>query len=480
MPGTSYEPVDHLSSCTLKRHPKMDLNKADMLQLLSYLEGELQARDVVIATLKAEKAKHFLYEAKYGRFGGLGDPLHALQRDSELTADSSFDESAVKAMYDDQLTQLDNLISTQHHAQQQMREQLGAVDKRFHKVCVELEEEKSKHARDMEQGDNVTYMLEKDRERLKQELEFEKSQNKKLERELKRASTVHDEDRAASAKHKQVALMLIRGRTRLVQALVEARAHCAELENAIEEARRAEASNEERHVEADFEREQLRARLSRAEAQNRELRNEIERLRGLSVSRPTASHPHVYISERTVSPTPPNSSDMRRTPVAVSVPKLSPEMDSSLLLRTVASPAGVKKSPVLHEISSSAPSVVADQMHPKISTNVGPVVTPTSVNAARKPVPAGRGVPPPVPPNKPHMVISPQGSAARPATPVRPVAAGQRDRMPVVAQQDGVVNHLPSPRLVTPGIRHPTSPVRPESSSAMRKPGPVNIKSQVG
>jgi len=35
-----------------------------------------------------------------------------------------------------------------------------------------LEEEKSKHARDMEQGDNVTYMLEKDRERLKQEVSW--------------------------------------------------------------------------------------------------------------------------------------------------------------------------------------------------------------------------------------------------------------------------------------------------------------------
>ena len=85
---------------------------------------------------QAEKAKHFLYEAKYGRFGGLGDPLHALQRDSELNADSSFDESAVKAMYDDQLTQLDNLITTQHRAQQQMREQLSAVDKRYHKVLL--------------------------------------------------------------------------------------------------------------------------------------------------------------------------------------------------------------------------------------------------------------------------------------------------------------------------------------------------------
>jgi hypothetical protein len=30
----------------------MDLNKNDLLRLLSYLEGELQARDVSIATLK--------------------------------------------------------------------------------------------------------------------------------------------------------------------------------------------------------------------------------------------------------------------------------------------------------------------------------------------------------------------------------------------------------------------------------------------
>lgn len=45
----------------LQRNPKMEFGKADLLKLLSYLEGELQARDIVIATLKVNNMELCIY-----------------------------------------------------------------------------------------------------------------------------------------------------------------------------------------------------------------------------------------------------------------------------------------------------------------------------------------------------------------------------------------------------------------------------------
>ncbi|KAL8602853.1 hypothetical protein ACOMHN_056347 [Nucella lapillus] len=319
---------------TNTRQPSPDWSKNDLLRLLSYFEGELQARDITIAALKAEKAKQLLYQAKYGRFG-LGDPFVALQRDTIGTRDSNFDEAAVKSMYDNQLAQLENLIATQRKAQLKMREQLANAEKRYHKVCFfcvpgvlycvpgvmscvtlvtgvmscvtgvmscvtgvlsrvtgvmsrvtgvmsrvpgvlshvtgvfcvtgvlcyrcpvlqvccvfqvccpvlqvccvfhvccpvlqvcccvfqvcsELEEEKRKHAQDTAQGDDVTYMLEKERERLRQEIDFEKSTSKKLEKDLRRTLAALEEERASAARHKQVALLLLKERKHILQKL---------------------------------------------------------------------------------------------------------------------------------------------------------------------------------------------------------------------------------------------------------------------
>jgi len=80
-----------------------------------------------------EKVKTLLSRAKYG-CASVSNPINALQRDSDLNNDTSYDDASVCAMYSDQLTQLENLITRQHVSQQQMREQLVAVEKQYHSV----------------------------------------------------------------------------------------------------------------------------------------------------------------------------------------------------------------------------------------------------------------------------------------------------------------------------------------------------------
>ncbi|GFN74968.1 cortactin-binding protein 2 [Plakobranchus ocellatus] len=287
--------ADKAQPSTLKRQPNPDWSKNDLLRLLSYFEGELQARDITIATLKAEKAKQLLYQAKYGRFG-LGDPFVALQRDAEGKNDTGFDEAAIKSMYDNQLAQLENLIATQRKAQLKMREQLGNSEKRFHKVCTELEDEKKKHAHDTAQGDDVTYMLEKERERLKAEIDFEKSQNKKLEKDLKKTLASLEEERANAARHKQVAIMLIKERKNLIERLVAENQLRDDMESALtdgksrmqsmaeglaEESKKSlkmEAALERQNQKFDGEREALRIRLQEEEKTTGFLKAEISRL----------------------------------------------------------------------------------------------------------------------------------------------------------------------------------------------------------
>lgn len=65
-----------------KPTPSSELSKSDLLKILSYLEGEVQARDVVIATLKCERIKRLLADNKYSL---TSDPFAALKRDNFAT-----------------------------------------------------------------------------------------------------------------------------------------------------------------------------------------------------------------------------------------------------------------------------------------------------------------------------------------------------------------------------------------------------------
>ena len=83
--------------------------------------------------MQSQQSKQLYTQAKYGRFN-MDDPFSALQRDSDALKNDKFTESAAKALVSDQYLQLDHLIETQHSVQIRMREQLAAVEKRYHKV----------------------------------------------------------------------------------------------------------------------------------------------------------------------------------------------------------------------------------------------------------------------------------------------------------------------------------------------------------
>lgn len=95
-----------------------------------------------------------------------------------------FDETSIGRMYDSQLAHLERLIASQKASGQRMKGALAAAERRHARVVSELESEKRKQAADAAQGDDVCVFLEKEREKLRQELEFEKLQVRFLKKKL--------------------------------------------------------------------------------------------------------------------------------------------------------------------------------------------------------------------------------------------------------------------------------------------------------
>ncbi|XP_078273554.1 cortactin-binding protein 2 isoform X3 [Rhinoraja longicauda] len=275
------------SSCQKSDFDMDNLSKPELLTLLSILEGELEARDLVIETLRSRRKDVFIQE-RYGRFN-LGDPFLALQRDYEAGGgDGSKDKQPICTS---PLSILEIVMSHCKKMQERMSSQLAAAEIRHRKVILDLEEERHKHAQDAAQGDDVTYMLEKERERLLQQVEFEKSQLKQLETENKKLSTQFEEERI---KNKQIVIMLVKECKQLAGKVVDESQTLAEITKTLEEEQKKnheleeelmnekkkgvpmEAKMEKQLLEFDIEREQLRAKLNREETHTKDLRREVE------------------------------------------------------------------------------------------------------------------------------------------------------------------------------------------------------------
>ncbi|KAM7002368.1 LOW QUALITY PROTEIN: cortactin-binding protein 2 [Tautogolabrus adspersus] len=276
--GEQPPPVQTLATAVLgsvdtKCEFNMDnLSKPELLTLLSIMEGELEARDLVIEALRAQRKEVFLQE-RYGHYS-LTDPFLALQRDFECGVPGGDKER--RPLGSSPISVLEAVMAHCRKMQERMSAQLAAAESR------------------------------------QKRLEMEKLQLQSLEQEHRKLTAQLKDERE---KNKHIVMMLVRECKQLATRVVEESQRFDELQARLDEESRTsgrlqeelsserqrsqqmEAKMEKQLSEFDTEREQLRARLGREETESHSLRQQVEQLRteqgdgkdGASASQPAAT-----------------------------------------------------------------------------------------------------------------------------------------------------------------------------------------------
>ncbi|KAA0713970.1 CTTNBP2 N-terminal-like protein [Triplophysa tibetana] len=278
------------------------LDKAELLMLLSILEGELEAQDVVIHTLRVPKThtivaqmqaqqKEAFVQERYGLYD-LRDPFVALLRDSELSqAEGDGEQDSVHM---NPLGVLRLVMAHCTNMKEKMAKQLAATEKRHRRVIADLEEEKRWRVQDAAAGDDITAMLEKEQERLLQQLELERAQVERLQRERsvltnqaeedlaeqqQLSSTLAQECQKATARAEEESQRVIELTRQLEQERITIESLKGELESKHSHAQQIEARAERQLAEFDTEREQMRGKLRKEEKKYQELQEQLNSLR---------------------------------------------------------------------------------------------------------------------------------------------------------------------------------------------------------
>ncbi|XP_026643307.1 cortactin-binding protein 2 isoform X2 [Microtus ochrogaster] len=267
------DPAGATAEAAKKEFDVDNLSKSELRMLLSVMEGELEARDVVIEALRARRKEVFIQE-RYGRFN-LNDPFLALQRDYEAGVGDK-----EKPVCTNPLSILEAVMAHCRKMQERMSTQLAAAESRQKKLEMEKLQLQA---------------LEQEHKKLTAHLEEERGKNKHV------VLTLVKECKQLSGKVVEEAQKL----EEVMVKLEEEKKKASQLEDQLsaEKQRSAgmEAQLEKQLSEFDTEREQLRAKLNREEAHSTDLKEEIDKMKKMmeQMKRGNDSKPGLSLPRKT-------------------------------------------------------------------------------------------------------------------------------------------------------------------------------------
>lgn len=283
---------------------RTELPHSELVKMLYYLEGELQARDVCIAALRNERVKQLITQLRTKRVQP-NDPYASLFRDKialngnlisrESSTQAAQAEMEVRQIIEQQMEQQYQMVSKQRGTHVRMVNILTESLENNQRMLQQLEEERRKHEHDTAQGDDITYGLEMERTKLRQQLEAEHAQVANMEKDLKKLQETLEYERN---RQKQIVLLLIAERKKILMKYIEEGKRSEDLAQILAEEKqrsdtiaegleeeskkslRMEEELEKQTQSMEMERKTLMAKLAKEELRVKELEQELNTLRG--------------------------------------------------------------------------------------------------------------------------------------------------------------------------------------------------------
>ncbi len=218
----------------------MEFSNNDLLRILCYMEGEMQARDVTIAALKSEKLKNFINLSYYQKKMKPNDPHAALYRDTlalsgnlasrETSAMAAQSDQEMRCMNEQHLESLGHVIRQQRQTHLRMLAILKDTEEKYKKAVADLAAERCKNGSGSGQADSTS--LNAERQRLKKELEELKAAKEQVETTLK---TQQESFEVEKNNHKQIVLFLLNEHKKNVMKYIEERKRSEDLAQILSE-----------------------------------------------------------------------------------------------------------------------------------------------------------------------------------------------------------------------------------------------------